>query len=131
MPRPARPPPLRPERAATLRPLLDGLDARLDREARIAADPVELPRRYADPLDQEVAALFAACLAYGRADLFKPLVARLLEAMGPSPAVFVRAFARAPDPAAFPFPIRSGEPLTKSHVRSATDLASPFRIYLS
>ncbi len=35
------------------------------------------------------------------------------------------------DPAAFPFPIRSGEPLTKSHVRSATDLASPFRIYLS
>jgi len=99
------PVPLSPARAAALRPLLDGLDARLGREARIAADPVELPRRYRDPLDQEIAGLFAAALAYGRADLFKPLVARLLEAMGPSPAAFVRTFARAPDPAAFPFAI--------------------------
>jgi uncharacterized protein (TIGR02757 family) len=88
-------------RAAALRPLLDALDARLDRAARIAADPVELPRRYADPLDQEVAGLFAACLAYGRADVFKPLVARALAEMGPSPAAFVRAHARAPDPDAF------------------------------
>jgi len=47
-------------RAAALRPLLDGLDAELDRAARIAADPVELPRRYGAPEDQEVAALLAA-----------------------------------------------------------------------
>jgi uncharacterized protein (TIGR02757 family) len=94
---------LTPARAAALRPLLDALDARLDRAARIAADPVELPRRYADPLDQEVAALLAASLAYGRADVFKPLLVRVLEVMGPSPAAFVRAFARAPDPAVFPF----------------------------
>jgi uncharacterized protein (TIGR02757 family) len=94
---------LSPARAAALRPLLDALDARLDRAARIAADPVELPRRYADPLDQEVAALFAASLAYGRADVFKPLLVRLLEVMAPSPAAFVRGFARAADPAAFPF----------------------------
>jgi uncharacterized protein (TIGR02757 family) len=92
-------------RAAALRPLLDALDARLDRTARIAADPVELPRRYADPLDQEIAGLFAACLAYGRADVFKPVLARVLAEMGPSPAAFVRAHARAPDPAAFPFAI--------------------------
>jgi uncharacterized protein (TIGR02757 family) len=90
-------------RAAALRPLLDALDARLDRAARIAADPVELPRRYADPLDQEVAALFAASLAYGRADVFKPLLVRVLEVMAPSPAAFVRTFARAADPGAFPF----------------------------
>jgi uncharacterized protein (TIGR02757 family) len=94
-----------PARAHALRPLLDGLDARLGVAARLQADPVELPRRYADPLDQEIAALFAASLAYGRADLFKPLVARLLAAMGPSPAAFVRAFARAPDPAAFSFAV--------------------------
>jgi uncharacterized protein (TIGR02757 family) len=92
-------------RAAALRPLLDALDAGLDRAARIAADPVELPRRYADPLDQEIAGLFAACLAYGRADVFKPLLARILAAMDPSPAAFVRAFARAPDPAAFSFAV--------------------------
>jgi uncharacterized protein (TIGR02757 family) len=104
VPRPrASTPPLRASRAAALRPLLDALDARLDRRARIAADPVELPRRYADPLDQEVAALVSASLAYGRADVFKPLLARVLDVMAPSPAAFVRAFARAPDPRAFPF----------------------------
>src|SRR5512133_1170493 len=99
--RPSRP--IAPARAAALRPLLVALDAGLDRAARIAADPVELPRRYRDPLDQEVAALFAASLAYGRADVFKPLLARVLATMGDSPAAFVRRFARAPDPAAFGF----------------------------
>jgi uncharacterized protein (TIGR02757 family) len=94
-----------PERAAALRPLLDALDAGLDRTARLAADPVELPRRYADPRDQEIAGLFSACLAYGRADVFKPILSRVLEAMNPSPAAFVRAFARAPDPAAFAFAV--------------------------
>jgi uncharacterized protein (TIGR02757 family) len=98
-----RPPPphLSRARAAALRPLLDALDASLDRAARIAADPVELPRGYRAPEDQEVAALVAASLAYGRADVFKPVVARVLAAMGPSPAAFVRAFARSPDPRAF------------------------------
>ena len=89
------------ERAAALRPLLDALDAALDRTARIAADPVELPRRYADPGDAEVAALVAASLAYGRADVFKPVVERVLAAMGPSPAAFVRDFARAPQASFF------------------------------
>ncbi len=100
-----RPPPLSSRRAAALRPLLDALDARLDRSARLLVDPVELPRRYSDPLDQEIAGLFSACLAYGRADVFKPLLARVLAAMGPSPAAFVRAHARAPDPAAFGFAV--------------------------
>jgi uncharacterized protein (TIGR02757 family) len=84
-----------------VRPLLEALDARLDRAARLAADPVELPRRYREPADQEIAALFAASLAYGRADVFKPIVGRALAGMGASPAAFVRRFARAPDPAAF------------------------------
>ncbi len=100
-----RPHVLSSARATALRPLLDALDARLDRSARLAADPVELPRRYADPLDQEIAALFAAALAYGRADVFKPLVARVLAVMGPSPSAFVRAFTRAPDARVFPFAI--------------------------
>jgi uncharacterized protein (TIGR02757 family) len=97
-----RPPRSGAARAAALRPLLDALDAGLDRAARLAADPVELPRRYADPADQEIAALFAASLAYGRADVFKPVLARVLAAMDPSPAGFVRAFARAPARDAFP-----------------------------
>ncbi len=88
-------------RAHALRPLLDALDAGLDRAARIAADPVEFPRACADPADAEVAGLVAVSLAYGRADLFKPVVARVLAAMGPSPARFAEAFAAAPDRAAF------------------------------
>lgn len=100
--RPGRvlPTPLTPARAAALRPLLDRLDATLDRAARLAADPVELPRRYASPHDQEVAGLLAAALAYGRADLFKPILTRLLDQLGPSPAAAVEAFAAAPDPRA-------------------------------
>jgi uncharacterized protein (TIGR02757 family) len=38
----------------------------------------------------EVAGLLAASLAYGRVDLFLPKVDRLLRAMGPSPAAYVR-----------------------------------------
>ena len=54
-------------------------------------DPVSLAHRYRAPRDVEVAALLAASLAYGRADLFLPRVERILSAMGPSPAAFVRA----------------------------------------
>ena len=97
-----RPPrPIAPARAAALRPLLVALDARLDRAARLAADPVELPRRYPAPEDAEVVGLFAASLAYGRADVFKPVLERVLAAMGRSPAQFVERFARAPDVEAF------------------------------
>jgi uncharacterized protein (TIGR02757 family) len=81
--------------AAALRPLLVRLDATLDRAARLAADPVELPRRCTSPDDQEVAGLLAACLAYGRADLFKPILTRLLDQLGPSPAAAVDGIAAA------------------------------------
>lgn len=81
--------------AAALAPLLRRLDATLDRTARLAADPVELPRRYTNSADQEVAGLLAACLAYGRADLFKPILTRLLDQLGPSPAAAVDGIASA------------------------------------
>jgi len=92
---------MRADRARRLAPLLDAFERGFDKRARLASDPVELPRRYADPADQEVAGLFAAALAYGRADLFKPQVERVLSVMGASPARFCAAFARAPDPRAF------------------------------
>jgi uncharacterized protein (TIGR02757 family) len=95
------PRPLAPARAAALGPLLGALDAGLDRAARVAADPVEFPRRYRAPDDVEVAGLVSAALAYGRADVFKPVLARVLQVMGPSPARFVERFARAPDARAF------------------------------
>ena len=76
--------------------MLDRFDRLFDKAARLGFDPVELPRRHADPADQEVAALFAATLAYGRADLFRPQLERVLAEMAPSPARFCEAFARAP-----------------------------------
>jgi uncharacterized protein (TIGR02757 family) len=88
-------------RAGALRPLLDALAAHVDAPARLRADPVELPRRYAAAGDREVAGLVASALAYGRADVFKPRLELVLGRMGPSPARFAAAFARAPDAAAF------------------------------
>ena len=87
---------LSPDRARRLAPLLEVLERGCDRRARVGFDPVELPRRYADPGDREVAWLFAAALAYGRADLFKPQLERVLAEMAPSPARFCAVLARAP-----------------------------------
>jgi uncharacterized protein (TIGR02757 family) len=88
-------------RAARLKPLVDALDASLDSAARIGFDPVEFPRRHSDPHDAEVAGLLAASLAYGRADVFKPVLGRVLDVLGPRPARFAERFARAPAPRAF------------------------------
>lgn len=88
-------------RAAALRPLVDGLVTSLDRAARVAADPVEFPRAYPRAADAEVAGLVAVSLAYGRADVFKPVITRVLARMQPGPAAFCEAFAAAPDRAAF------------------------------
>jgi uncharacterized protein (TIGR02757 family) len=88
-------------RARDLAPLLDRFERAFDKGARLGFDPVEVPRRFRDPADQEVAGLFASALAYGRADLFKPRLERVVAQMGPSPARFCEAFARAPRPDAF------------------------------
>jgi uncharacterized protein (TIGR02757 family) len=80
--------PLRADRVAALKERLGAFLSATHYEGRIAFDPVEFPRRYASPRDIEVSGLLAACLAYGRADLFKPKLAGLLEPMGRSPAEF-------------------------------------------
>ncbi len=69
----------------------------LPRGAAIARDPVRFPRSYAEQEDREVAAVLAACCAFGRVELFGPVVARALAVTdrygGPG------AFARRFDPA--------------------------------
>jgi uncharacterized protein (TIGR02757 family) len=59
--------------------------------ARVGFDPVRFPHRYSSQEDVEVAGLLAACLAYGRVDLFAAKIESLLGAMGSSPADFVGA----------------------------------------
>ena len=74
------------KRAPIVRPALEELLRRTDAAARRRGDPVELVHAYSNPLDVEVAGLLCAALAYGRVDLFKPRLAALLVAIGPSPA---------------------------------------------
>jgi uncharacterized protein (TIGR02757 family) len=73
-----------------VRPHLEALLAHRQPAELMRGDPVELPHRYQDPQDVEVAALLCAALAYGRVDLFKPRLAALLHALGPSPAEAAR-----------------------------------------
>jgi uncharacterized protein (TIGR02757 family) len=78
---------------------------RLYREAdwvtRAGLDAIRYPLRYPDPADREIVGLLAACMAYGRVDLFGPWVEWALARMGDSPARFVLGFDLSKDGRAF------------------------------
>lgn len=82
----------RPLRQAMLHQRLDELVATFD-VSTISPDPLELVRRYDDPLDQEVAGLIAAAFAYGRAEIIVKNVGSVLAKMGPSPFAYVKRLA--------------------------------------
>lgn len=69
--------------------MLDAFLARSDPGALVAQDPVELVRRYDRDDDREVAGLFVAALAYGRASVVRARAGALLERLGPRPALAV------------------------------------------
>jgi len=71
---------------------LEDLYREVDWVARADRDAIRFPLRYDDPADREVVGLLAACLAYGRVDLFSPWIEWALERMAPSPARFIRGF---------------------------------------
>jgi uncharacterized protein (TIGR02757 family) len=79
-------------RAARLRAALERVWRECDWAARAEQDAIRHPRRFTDPRDIEIAALLAACLAYGRVDLFAPQVDLALARMGSSPYHFVLDF---------------------------------------
>ncbi|MGZ8867484.1 MAG: TIGR02757 family protein [Thermoanaerobaculia bacterium] len=83
----------RPLRQELLRERLDHLAATFD-VTKISPDPLEVVLRYSAPEDQEIAGLLAAAFAYGRADIVVANVGRLLEAMTPSPFVYLSQFDR-------------------------------------
>lgn len=64
-----------PEKAA---PFFKRLFEKAEFPERIKSDPVEFPHRYDDPKEIEIAGLIAAVLAYGRVDLFKKVIERML-----------------------------------------------------
>ena len=58
---------------------LERLVAQQDLAAGVGNDPISIPRRYDDPLDMEIAGVFAATLAYGRVSLFLPVLGRMFD----------------------------------------------------
>lgn len=58
----------------------------------LASDPLQFPHRFRGPEDQEVAAFFAASLAYGNARAVCSSLERVFAWTGPNPARFVREF---------------------------------------
>ncbi len=73
---------------------LEALVARTDVRARLATDPVAFVHRYTDPLDQEIAAVLAGTMAYGRVAAFRPVLDTLFglaDAHG-GPRAWVEAF---------------------------------------
>ena len=83
----------RPLRQTMLRQRLDELVATFD-VSTISPDPLELVRRYDDPLDQEVAGLIAAAFAYGRAEIIVANIGAVLEKMGRSPYAYLEGAGR-------------------------------------
>lgn len=75
--------------SSRLRSRLDALIASHDRAAHLAADPVRFVHRYEAPGDREVAGLVASALAFGTVTTVGASVARVLDALGPSPAATV------------------------------------------
>src|SRR5579884_301302 len=59
---------------------------------RIKDDPVEFPRRYLDPKEIELVGWLASALAYGRVDLFKAAVEKILALMEGRPYDYLSRF---------------------------------------
>ena len=75
-----------------LKNVLDKFYREYDFKGRLSHDPIEFPHRYINPLDVEVSAFIASSLAYGKVELFKPVIEKILSVMGPEPYEFLLEF---------------------------------------
>lgn len=80
---------LEENRARKLKFFLDALRDGADAATRLRHDPLGLVRAYSHADDQEVVALIASCLAYGRVDVMRAAIQKILDVLGPSPAEFL------------------------------------------
>lgn len=80
--------------SARLAAHLDAVSGFADTAENLARDPVRFPRRYTGLRDVEVAAVLSAQLAYGRVDLFGPVLERVFGIMDRfgGPGAFVEGF---------------------------------------
>jgi uncharacterized protein (TIGR02757 family) len=75
-----------------LGPLLNNLYDQFNFKEYIRRDPIEFLHRYNNPKDIEIVGLISSSIAYGRIDLFKPVIRNILEIMGKSPSQYVLRF---------------------------------------
>lgn len=72
-----------------IKELLDQFYEDYNFEERLIHDPIRFPHRYSDPKDVEVVAFIASAFAYGRVDLFIPVIERVLKKIGRRPYEFI------------------------------------------
>ncbi len=82
----------RPPGILSLKGTLDRFYREYDFRDRLLHDPIAFPRGYKDPGDMEVSGLIASCFAYGKVELFMPVVKKVLSLMGKHPFSFLREF---------------------------------------
>lgn len=72
-----------------LKDILDRFYEDYDFEERLSSDPIQFPHLYSDPRDVEIVAFISSCFAYGRVDLFMPVISSILAKMERHPYDFV------------------------------------------
>ncbi|MCK5139762.1 MAG: TIGR02757 family protein [Thermodesulfovibrionia bacterium] len=75
-----------------LKNILDSFYNEFNFKERLKHDPIEFPRRFSNPEDAEVAGILASCFAYGKVELFKPVIEKILKPGGTRPARFFLDF---------------------------------------
>jgi len=83
------------ERRAGLKDILESLYKSYNHFALIKPDPLQFVYRYSCPVDVEIAAFLASCLAYGRVRQIEKSLNCLFGLMGKSPHEFVKNFGNA------------------------------------
>ena len=78
--------------ARQLKSYLDPIAARFETASFIKDDPISIPHAFDDPRDQEIMALFAALLAWGRRDIMLRKLEELCERMAFKPASFIHGY---------------------------------------
>lgn len=73
-------------------PFLEAVYRKYHHPRYLESDPLVAVHRFNDPDDREIAALFAALLAYGNVKQINASLERLFAAMGGRPGLFVREF---------------------------------------
>lgn len=77
---------------ASLKRILDRFYHEYPFKERILHDPINFPHRYTNTSDIEVSGFIASCFAYGRVELFTPVIEKVLSLMGANPHAFVMDF---------------------------------------